>query len=184
MQKLVLFLASLCLTQLALAAENPQVKIETSMGSFTLELYQEAAPITVANFLRYVDEGFYNNTLFHRIIKRFVVQGGGFGPNMAKKETHPPIVNESNNRLYNDRFTVAMARTEDPDSATSQFYINLRMNSSLDTRMGKIGYTVFGEVIDGKEVVNEMGYVSTYNVAGMDDVPVEPVILINAERIR
>lgn len=184
MRKLVLFFTSLCLTQWALAAENPRVKIETSMGSFTLELYQEAAPITVANFLRYVDEGFYNNTLFHRIIKRFVVQGGGFGPNMSKKETHAPIVNESHNRLYNDRFTVAMARTEDPDSATSQFYINLRMNSSLDYRMGKIGYTVFGEVIDGKEVVNEMGYVPTHNIAGMDDVPVDPVILINAERIR
>ncbi|HSG62179.1 MAG TPA: peptidylprolyl isomerase [Pseudomonadales bacterium] len=183
MRSLFCLVAALLFSQLAIAVDNPRVRIDTTLGSFTLELYQEAAPITVANFLRYVDEGFYDNTLFHRIIKRFVVQGGGFGPNMAKKVTHPPIINESHNRLYNDRFTVAMARNDDPDSATSQFYINLRMNSSLDFRMGKIGYTVFGEVIEGKEVVHDMSYVETHHFAGMDDVPVEPVILIKAERL-
>ncbi len=162
----------------------PQVRIETNMGSFTLELYHEASPVTVANFLRYVDEGFYDNTIFHRIIRRFVVQGGGFTPDIVKKETHQPIVNESKNRLYNERFTVAMARSDDPNSATSQFYINLRMNSSLDYRMGKWGYTVFGNVIEGQEVVYDMSFVETGVVAGMEDVPVKPVILIKAERIR
>ncbi len=186
------WLLALCLTsQLllnshAVAQDNraPQVRIDTNMGSFTLELYHEASPVTVANFLRYVEEGFYDNTIFHRIIRRFVVQGGGFTPDMVKKETHDPIVNESKNRLYNERFTVAMARTDDPDSATSQFYINLRMNSSLDYRMGKLGYTVFGTVIDGQEVVYDMSFVETGVVAGMEDVPVKPVILIKAERIR
>jgi cyclophilin family peptidyl-prolyl cis-trans isomerase len=153
------------------------------MGSFTIELYHEAAPVTVENFLRYVDEGFYDNTLFHRIIRRFVVQGGGYSIDRVKKDTHPPIVNESHNRLYNERYTVAMARTDDPNSATSQFYINMRMNSKLDYRMGKVGYTVFGMVVDGLEVVSDMSFVPTHTKDGMEDFPVEPVILIKAERI-
>jgi cyclophilin family peptidyl-prolyl cis-trans isomerase len=164
--------------------DNPQVRIDTNMGSFTIELYQEAAPVTVANFLRYVDEGFYDKTIFHRIIKRFVVQGGGYDTNKVKKETHPPIINESHNRLYNERFTVAMARTEDPNSASSQFYINMRMNSALDARMGRVGYTVFGSVIDGREVVSDMSYVATHTFAGMEDFPIEPVVLLKAERIK
>lgn len=166
------------------ASENPLVRIETNLGSFTIELFQQESPITVANFLRYVDEGFYNNTIFHRVIKRFVIQGGGYTPDMVKKETHKPIVNESKNRLHNDRFTVAMARHDDPDSASSQFYVNLRMNSKLNYRMDNPGYTVFGAVVVGRDVVNDIGFVPTTVKAGMTDVPIEPVILIKAERIR
>jgi len=170
------------LGKLAMATERPQVVFETTMGKFTIELYQEEAPITVENFLRYVDEGFYNGTIFHRIIRRFVVQGGGFDRNMVKKETHEPIVNESQYGLYNERFTLSMARTDDPDSATSQFFINLRMNTKLDKRQGKDGYAVFGEVTVGQEVVHEMGYVNTRTFAGMADVPVNPVIVLKAYR--
>ena len=179
----LLFFACALLTGATHAQDNPRVKIDTNKGSFTIELFEKEAPITVANFLRYVDEGFYNNTIFHRVIRRFVVQGGGYTPEMVQKETHKPIVNESKNRLHNDRFTVAMARHEDPDSASSQFYINLRMNSQLNYRMDKPGYTVFGTVVAGRDVLNDMGFVATHTFAGMDDVPIEPVVLINAERV-
>ncbi len=179
-----IFIAALVLitSTLAQAAERPQVVFETTMGKFTIELYDDKAPITVANFLRYVDEGFYEGTIFHRIIRRFVVQGGGFDRNMVKKETHDPIINESQYGLYNDRFTLSMARTEDPNSATSQFFINLRMNTKLDKRQGKDGYAVFGEVTIGQEVVHEMGFVNTRTFAGMDDVPVTPVTVLKAYR--
>jgi cyclophilin family peptidyl-prolyl cis-trans isomerase len=179
----LLSLASAMFTDAARAQDNPRVKIDTSKGSFILELYEKEAPITVANFLRYVDEGFYNNTIFHRVIRRFVVQGGGYTPEMIKKDTHKPIVNESKNRLHNDRFTVAMARHEDPDSASSQFYINLRMNSQLNYRMDRPGYTVFGAVVAGRDVLNDMGFVATHTFAGMEDVPIEPVVLISAVRV-
>lgn len=179
----LLFFACALFTGATHAQDNPRVKIDTNKGSFTIELFEKEAPITVANFLRYVDEGFYNNTIFHRVIRRFVVQGGGYTPEMVQKETRKPIVNESKNRLHNDRFTVAMARHEDPDSASSQFYINLRMNSQLNYRMDKPGYTVFGTVVAGRDVLNDMGFVATHTFAGMDDVPIEPVVLINAERV-
>jgi cyclophilin family peptidyl-prolyl cis-trans isomerase len=156
--------------------------METSMGKFTIELWPDEAPITVANFLKYVDEGFYDGTIFHRVIRRFVIQGGGYDRNMVKKETHDPIVNESKYGVYNDRFTLSMARTDDPDSATSQFFINLGMNTKLDMRQGRAGYAVFGKVTIGQEVAHEIGYVNTRTFAGMDDVPVQPVTIIKAYR--
>lgn len=160
---------------------NPRVVLHTSEGDITLELYPDKAPQTVDNFLQYVRDGFYEGTIFHRVIKRFVVQGGGLTADMVRKPTRDPIVNEADNGLNNDRWTVAMARTEDPDSATSQFYINLRMNPSLDASRGKAGYTVFGKVIDGQYVVRAISLVPTGNAAGMQDVPLEPVLLNSAE---
>ena len=113
-------------------AANPEVVLETTLGNVTIELYPESAPVTVANFLAYVDSGYYEGTIFHRVIPRFMVQGGGFNKELQQKATSDPIINEAQNRLHNERGTVAMARTNDPDSATSQFYINLKMNMSLD----------------------------------------------------
>lgn len=140
----------------ASSSTHPQVVLHTNKGDITLELYEDKAPITVANFLQYAESGFYNNTIFHRVIKRFVIQGGGFDTQFKEKANGKPIINESSNRLHNDRWTIAMARTSDPDSATSQFYINMRMNGSLDAKYGKPGYAVFGKVIDGFHVVQDI----------------------------
>ena len=169
-------IATLLVTGPVLAA-NPVVNVETTAGSFRIELYPERAPVTVANFLRYVEDGFYTGTIFHRVIKRFVVQGGGFTPEMERKPTYEPIINEDGNGLFNDRWTVAMARTPEPDSATSQFFINLRINSSLNGRGANRGYAVFGEVIDGRDVINSIANQPTDVIAGMSDVPIEPVII-------
>ncbi|MFB1034838.1 MAG: peptidylprolyl isomerase, partial [Sinobacterium sp.] len=130
----------------ALAADKPVVVLETNFGNIEISLNEERAPITVANFLSYVDEGFYDNTIFHRVIPNFMIQTGGFDKSMQEKANKSPIKNESANRLHNDRYTVAMARTNDPDSATSQFFINVRTNSSLDFSRSKPGYAVFGDV--------------------------------------
>lgn len=159
------------------AADNPKATLHTSMGDIVVELYPDKAPVTVANFLQYARDGFYNDTLFHRVVRNFVIQGGGFNKELQPKPTRDPIVNESKNRLRNDRWTIAMARTADPDSADSQFYINLRMNLSLDYKPLAPGYTVFGKVIEGQHVVREIGKVKTGQAAGMRDVPLEPVIL-------
>ena len=143
-----LLLAPLTLAPLALAQQsaqtNPQVLIKTSEGEITLRLFQDKSPLTVANFLAYVDAGFYNGTVFHRVIPDFMIQGGGFLPDMTEKTTQAPVANESKNRLHNNRGTVAMARTNDPDSATAQFFINQRNNLQLDWAPGRDGYTVFG----------------------------------------
>lgn len=163
------------------AAKSPQVLLKTSLGDITLELAPDEAPVTVANFLDYVKRGFYDGTVFHRVIKRFMIQGGGFTPDLAPKETGEPIVNESGNGLYNERWTIAMARTDDPDSATSQFFINLRMNPSLDAGRGQPGYTVFGRVIEGQHVVRDISLVATGEIDGMEDVPLEPVVIESAE---
>lgn len=179
---------SVCISPLALSQDaesesGPKVRIETSMGNFDIVLFPDNAPQTVKNFLRYVDEGFYDNTLFHRVIKRFVVQGGGYNKDFVKKQTHAPVVNESRNRLYNEKGMVAMARGDDPDSATSQFYVNLRMNGRLDHRFGSPGYTVFGKVIKGMEVVNDISLQETGDRNKLSDVPVEDIVLISARRI-
>ncbi len=169
------------------AKENPVVVLKTTMGEIYIELYLDKAPITVKNFLTYVNEGFYNGLIFHRVIPNFVIQGGGFDKNMRmRKPTHPPIKNESNNGLSNLRGSVAMARTSDPDSATSQFFINLKNNTFLD--YGKTpqiwGYAVFGEVIKGMDVVDKISKVPTRSYGYFRDVPITPIIIIEAKQIK
>ncbi|MEM1152598.1 MAG: peptidylprolyl isomerase [Pseudomonadota bacterium] len=162
---------------------NPQVLIKTSEGDITLRLYRDKAPITVDNFLSYVDAGFYNGTIFHRVIPDFMIQGGGFLPDMTEKATNEPIENESKNRLHNTRGTIAMARTSDPNSATSQFYINQRNNLPLDWSPGKEGYTVFGEVILGMSVVDYIATAPTGRLGSFGDVPVEPIVIEEIVRV-
>ena len=162
-------------------SDNPLVILETSKGSITIELFPEKSPITVENFLGYVRSGFYNGTIFHRVIRRFAVQGGGFTPDLIEKENGEPIVNESKiSKLSNERWTVAMARTDDPNSAQSQFYFNMGMNLNLDARMGRDGYAVFGKVIDGQNVVRDIALSRTHTQGDFNDVPVEPILIINA----
>jgi peptidyl-prolyl cis-trans isomerase A (cyclophilin A) len=156
---------------------NPQVVIKTSQGDITVRLFRDKAPVTVDNFLKYVDAGHYNGTIFHRVIPNFMIQGGGFLPDMQEKATGDPIVNESNNRLHNIRGSLAMARTADPDSATAQFFINQRTNLRLDWSPGTPGYTVFGEVTDGMNVVDYISTAPVQKVGPYDDVPVQPVII-------
>lgn len=158
----------------------PRVRIETSMGNITVELNAQAAPKTVANFLQYVRDGFYNNTIFHRVIKSFMIQGGGFTPQMQQKPTQPPVVNEADNGLKNDAGTIAMARTMAPHSATSQFFINVKNNDFLNHTAKNArgwGYCVFGRVVDGMEVVKAIENVKTTTKFQYGDVPVDPVII-------
>jgi cyclophilin family peptidyl-prolyl cis-trans isomerase len=136
----------------------------------------------VANFLGYVDSGFYNGTIFHRVISNFMIQGGGYGADMKEKKTGDPIVNESENRQKNIRGTLAMARTSDPDSATSQFFINQRTNSRLDWTPAQEGYTVFGEVIQGMDIVDFIATAPTGNVGGMGDVPKQAIVIKEIQR--
>jgi peptidyl-prolyl cis-trans isomerase B (cyclophilin B) len=162
---------------------HPLVKLETSMGDITLELYPDKAPATVANFLEYVKAGFYNGTIFHRVINGFMIQGGGMDAQMHEKPTRPPIKNEADNGLKNDAYTVAMARTSNPDSATAQFFINVANNAFLNhtakTPRGW-GYAVFGKVIKGQDVVDKIKAVPTTTVAPFENVPREPVTIIKA----
>ncbi len=161
---------------------NPQVVIATDHGKITLRLFRDKAPVTVENFLAYVDEGFYDGTIFHRVIADFMIQGGGFLPDMTQKPTRDPIVNESRNRLHNVRGSIAMARTGDPDSATAQFFINQRTNLQLDWSPTDAGYTVFGEVTDGMSVVDYITTAPVTRVNGMSDVPEEPIIIESVRR--
>ncbi|MBI3560731.1 MAG: peptidyl-prolyl cis-trans isomerase [Gammaproteobacteria bacterium] len=172
---------------LAQAEPNPQVKIQTTLGEIVVELYPAKAPKTVANFLQYVDEGFYNNTIFHRVIDNFMIQGGGFTPDYTQKQTRAPVLNEANNGLKNDRGTIAMARTADPQSATAQFYINVANNTPLnftaETPRGW-GYCVFGKVTKGMEVVDAIRKLPTAQGGPfMSDLPQTPVIITNVSRI-
>jgi len=170
---------------------EPLVKLETNFGSVTLKLFPEKAPVTVANFLSYVDAGHYDGTVFHRVIPNFMIQGGGFDSDYVEKSTGDPIVNESKNRLHNIRGTIAMARTGEPDSAAAQFFINQRSNLRLDWAPGKPGYTVFGEVVDGMTVVDfiataETGQALVTTSRGQTrfpDVSVDKVILKRAIRV-
>ncbi len=159
------------------------VKLSTNYGDITLELDAEKAPITVANFLQYVESGFYDNVIFHRVIDGFMIQGGGFDGLMKQKSTKAEIKNEANNGLANNKYTIAMARTSIPDSASSQFFINVGDNSFLNhtapTSSGW-GYCVFGKVVAGTEVVDKITKVKTGNKAGHQDVPLEPVIILKA----
>ena len=163
--------------------KNPTAIIHTSKGPITIELYAKEAPVTVANFISYAESGFYKDTIFHRVIKRFMIQGGGFTKDMQRKNTLPPIVNESDNGLHNDRWTLSMARTHDPDSATSQFFINTKMNSNLDSKGKQPGYAVFAIVTDGQYVVKSIEKTPTMTLGRYADVPVEAVIIERVEII-
>lgn len=156
---------------------NPIITMETSMGVIQLELYPEKAPITVANFLEYVNEGFYDGTIFHRVIPYFMIQGGGMGKDLELKPNRDAIVSEADNGLNNDRGTIAMARTQDVNSAKSQFFINVEDNRHLNFSRRSGGYTVFGKVIKGIEVVDEISNVETGNFEQHYDLPIEPIIL-------
>ncbi len=162
---------------------HPLVKLETSMGDITLELYPDKAPATVANFLEYVKAGFYNGTIFHRVISTFMIQGGGLDAQMKNKATRAPIKNEADNGLTNDAYTVAMARTGNPDSATAQFFINVANNTFLN-HTGKTpqgwGYAVFGKVVKGTEVVDKIKAVATTTRDSYENVPQEPVTITKA----
>ncbi|WP_132580810.1 peptidylprolyl isomerase [Paralcaligenes ureilyticus] len=162
---------------------NPRVKLHTNMGDMVIALDAEKAPKTVANFLSYVNEGFYDGTIFHRVISNFMVQGGGFEPGMKQKQTHAPVDNEANNGLKNDMYTLAMARTSDPHSATAQFFINVANNEFLNytapTPNGW-GYAVFGKVVEGTDVVDKIKAVKTGNKGFHQDVPVEDVVIEKA----
>lgn len=158
------------------------VKLTTSMGEVVIELDWAAAPVSSANFVSYVEEGFYDGTIFHRVIKGFVVQGGGLTPDMKEKQAHKPIINETRNGLKNERGTIAMARTSAPDSATSQFYINHTNNHFLDyAGPDRPGYAVFGRVVEGMKVVDRIAGVKTTTKRGMRDVPIEPVVIESAQ---
>jgi peptidyl-prolyl cis-trans isomerase B (cyclophilin B) len=157
------------------APGNPVAVISTSMGDITVELFKDRAPVSVENFIRYVNEGFYPGTIFHRVVKNFVVQGGGYGPGMVEKPTHEPIQNEATNGLRNVRGSLAMARTQTLRSATSQFYINVANNTALDHRgyaPSDFGYAVFGRVLSGMDVADRIAQVAT-----RDENPVEPIII-------
>lgn len=169
------------------STKNPQVLIETTEGSIMLELYPDKAPKTVDNFLKYVNEKFYDDTIFHRVIADFMIQGGGFTEDFEKKITRAPIMNEADNGLRNRIGTVAMARTNDPHSATAQFFINTAQNTFLDFREKTSrawGYAVFGRVIDGMKTVNKLRMAKTGFKNGMKDVPKETIKIIKARQIQ
>lgn len=163
------------------ATANPVVILTTSAGVIELELMPQQAPITVKNFLRYVENGFYEGTIFHRVMDNFMIQGGGYNKDMLRKDTLPPIQNESANGLPNLRGTIAMARTNAPHSATSQFFINLKNNHFLNAKDWKSGYAVFGHVINGMNVVAAIGLTQTGRQGPYENVPVKPIIIEKAE---
>jgi cyclophilin family peptidyl-prolyl cis-trans isomerase len=159
-----------------------KVKLTTSMGPIVIQLDKEKAPISTENFVKYVESGHYNGTIFHRVIENFMIQGGGFAKDMRQKPTQPPIKNESTNGLKNDNYTVAMARTNVRDSATSQFFINVKDNDFLNySGDSNPGYAVFGKVVEGKEVVDKMKKVATGNAGGQQNVPNDPIVIEKAE---
>ena len=180
---LLIFVSGLTCSLAMAATDTPKVKLVTNHGYIVLQLDAKAAPKTVANFIQYVKDGFYDGTIFHRVIKDFMIQGGGFTEQLRKKETRAPIENEADNGLKNVRGSVAMARTSDPHSATSQFFINTVDNDFLnytapDNRGW--GYAVFGKVVEGMETVDSIRAVATGNRGLFQDVPLEPVTIISA----
>jgi peptidyl-prolyl cis-trans isomerase A (cyclophilin A) len=159
------------------------IRFETSHGNFTVELFEKEAPATVENFLKYVDEGFFDGTIFHRIVPGFVIQGGGLTADFANRKTRAPIRNEANNGLKNTRGSLSMARTSDINSATSQFFVNLKDNGFLDHGPRDFGYAVFGRVSDGMDVVDKIAAVRTGTRKGYQDAPLEDVVIVAARRI-
>lgn len=181
---LLLAVATLLLAAMPALAEPVEVLLKTSKGDITLTLDAEKAPLTVDNFLAYVDSGFYDGTIFHRVIEGFMIQGGGLDTDLQKKATRDPVTNEAQNGLKNVRGSIAMARTNDPHSATAQFFINHKDNSNLDyPSFDGWGYAVFGRVTDGMEVVDAIAGVRTGMQAGRRDVPLEPVVIESASRL-
>ena len=175
-KKLAMITAGLMFSAITLAA--PTVEMQTSMGTIFIELDSEKSPITVKNFLQYTKDGFYNNTIFHRVIDGFMIQGGGFTKDMGEKPTASQILNESKNGLKNERGTIAMARRAEPHSATAQFFINHKDNSSqLDYPLNGGGYAVFGKVTQGMDVVDKIAKVPTGNRSMFQNVPVEPIVI-------
>lgn len=162
---------------------NPSVIFTTSQGSFTVELYPDEAPVSVENFLAYVDDEFFDGTIFHRIVANFVIQGGGLTAEFDPKQTRAPIKNEARNGLRNQRGTLSMARTNQVDSATSQFFVNLKDNSFLDHSAGNFGYAVFGRVSAGMDVVEQIAKVRTGRRKGYDDAPLETVAIESVRRV-
>ncbi len=184
-RKIALFFVMVFAFSSIAMAKNPRVVIKTSKGTIVIELYKEKAPITVKNFLKYVDRGFYNGTIFHRVISNFMIQGGGFDQKMHQKNTLPAIKNEAYNRLPNRRGTIAMARTNDPHSATSQFFINVTDNPFLDYKNSSprgYGYCVFGKVIKGMNVVDRIRRVKTGNHGFYQNVPLKRVVIYSIKR--
>jgi peptidyl-prolyl cis-trans isomerase B (cyclophilin B) len=178
MKKLILLaLAGVLAAAMPARAANPVVVMETSMGTIKIELFEDKSPITVKNFLAYVDDKFYDGTVFHRVIPTFMIQGGGFEPGMKEKKTKDAIKNEAGNKVSNKRGTVAMARTNDPDSATAQFFINVKDNDFLDKSEKSAGYAVFGKVIDGMDIVDKIKAVETADKGGHEAVPVKDVVI-------
>ena len=182
------FLTIFCgvtLSAAVMAADAPQVSIKTSMGDIVVELDQEKAPKSVANFLSYVKSGHYKGTIFHRVIDGFMIQGGGMDAKLVQKATKKPVQNEAKNGLKNVPYSLAMARTADPDSATSQFFINVAENTGLDYpgRDG-FGYTVFGKVVEGQEVVDKIKGVLVDDVRGQQNVPVIPIVIKSATVVK
>ena len=159
------------------------IEFKTSKGTFTIELFEKEAPISSKNFAAYVDAGFFDGVIFHRVIPGFMIQGGGFTADMQQKKTQAPIKNEATNGLKNKRGTLSMARTNDIDSATSQFFINLVDNEFLDHKPGNYGYAVFGQVVTGLEVIDAIAKVKTGNYGYHADVPVEPIVIESAKTV-
>ena len=181
---LITFIACLWTLPQSIASENyPQVEMVTSSGTFVLELDRNRAPVTVENFLNYVKEGFYKDTIFHRVIEGFVIQAGGYTKDFEEKETKPEIINESGNGLKNQRMSIGMARNNLPHTGSSQFYINLMNNNRLDPMPTRWGYAVFGDVIDGMDVVDAIGHSATESKQGLQNVPVAPIIILEARII-
>jgi len=186
--RILFFLAMTMLVSGTALGENPQVELKTTRGSIVVELYPDKAPKTVANFLKYVKDGFYDGTIFHRVIDGFMIQGGGFDRDMRERpKTRAPIENEAGNRVKNEAGTIAMARTPNPHSATAQFFINLKDNDFLNfrepTRQG-YGYAVFGKVTRGMDAVNRIAKVATGNVGPYQNVPREPIVIESATVIK
>jgi cyclophilin family peptidyl-prolyl cis-trans isomerase len=165
------------------AAASPQVQVFTSMGNFTIELNQERAPLTVANILAYIDAGHYTNTLIHRVVADFVIQGGGFNVDYTPKPAPLKVPNESGNGLSNVRGTVGLARSTDPHGGNCQFYVNLNDNAALDPNATRWGYAVFGRVISGMDVVDKIGDVATGKHGTIDETPLKPVVILKIERV-
>lgn len=182
LSRIVCFAALTAVASNAVAGSNPMIRMETTLGTMTIELDEDAAPETVANFLTYVDDGFYDGTIFHRVIANFMIQGGGYEPNMTEKTTRRPVDNEATNGLANNRGTIAMARTSDPHSATAQFFINAVDNDFLNHTAKTVrgwGYAVFGHVTDGLDVLDKIAATQT----GPGDVPTTTIEIIKVERV-
>jgi len=159
------------------------IRFDTTLGSFTIDLFDNDAPITAKNFLEYVDSGHFTDTVFHRVIPGFVIQGGGMTADLKQKATRAPIRNEATNGIKNRRGTLSMARTNDPHSATSQFFVNLVDNAFLDPGRGGAGYAVFGTVVEGMDVIDKIAQAKTGRKGGHDDVPVDPIVVKSATRV-